>query len=198
VPVATACLELSMPRCAAASALWRGVPTTAGPVRKGSPVRVRQRASQTALRRGCLVLGVDRVTTSLMDRGSPVQASVATSSGERGFAGRAAVVLDAVIRHGGPAGYSAGTVRSGGLPASRQRSCATRSPRDAIAEGCTPGSACDRRVAAGAPAPHERSGAPGQDAARSPPAVSCRPTSRSVVRRGGGHLGRVDAYAEVT
>ena len=88
-------------------------------VRKGSPVRVRQRASQTALRRGSLVLGVDQVTTSLMDRGSPVQASVATSSGERGFAARAAVVLDAIIRHGGPAGYSVGTVRSGGLPASR-------------------------------------------------------------------------------
>ena len=74
-------------------------------VRKGSPVRVRQRASETVLRRGSLVLGVDRVTTSLMDRGSPVQASVATSSGERGFAARAAVVLDAIIRHGGPAGY---------------------------------------------------------------------------------------------
>ena len=101
-------------------------------VRKGSRVRVRQRASQTALRRGSLVLGVDQVTTSLMDRGSPVQASVATSSGERGFAARAAVVLDAIIRHGGPAGYSVGTVRPVGCPCRGQRSCATRSPRDEL------------------------------------------------------------------
>src|SRR5215216_6162905 len=83
-------------------------------VRKGSPVRVRQRASQTSPRRGLRVRGVDRVTTSLMHTGSPVQASVATSSGEREIAGRAAVVLDAIIRHGGPSGYSVGTARSGG------------------------------------------------------------------------------------
>ena len=95
------------------------------------------------------------------------------------------------------AGYSVGTVRSRGCPRRGQRSCATRSPRDAIAEGCTPGSACDRRVAAGATAPHERSGAPGQDATRSPPAVSCRTTSRSVVHQGGSPLARDDAYAAV-
>ena len=141
-----------------------------------------------------------------MDRGSPVHASVATSSVERGFAARAAVVLDAIIRHGGPAGYSAGTVRSGGLPASRAALVRDAHERcDAIPEGCTPGSACDRRVAAGATAPHERSGAPGQDAARSALAVSCRPTSRSVRSSGrqtsrarrrlrGSHMVHAGAY----
>src|SRR5688572_1360485 len=55
-------------------------------VRKGFPVRVRQRASQTLLRRDSLVIGVDRATTSLMHRGSPVRASAVTWSGERGIA----------------------------------------------------------------------------------------------------------------
>ena len=50
-----------------------------GPGRAPTPrrgLRVRQRASDTALWRGFLVPGVDRVTTSLMHRGSPDQASV--------------------------------------------------------------------------------------------------------------------------
>jgi len=64
-----------------------------------------------------------------MHKGSPALASVGTSSRERAIAARAAVVLDAINRHGGTAGYSVGTARSGGRTASRQTSRATRSPK---------------------------------------------------------------------
>jgi len=50
--------------------------------KEGSTVRVRQRALQTALRRGSLVLRADLLTTSLMHRGSPVQGSRWAARGE--------------------------------------------------------------------------------------------------------------------
>ena len=54
-----------------------------------------------------------------MYRGSPVEASVGTSPDDRGIAGRAAVVLEAIICHGGRGGYLVGTARSRERPAPR-------------------------------------------------------------------------------
>jgi hypothetical protein len=104
-------------------------------VRKGSPVRVRQRASQTMLRRGSLVLGVDRVTTSLMDRGSSVQPSGPhrpASAGSRGALRSSSTRYSAMVGRPGTQWVPLDLV---GGPRRGQLSRARRSLLDALADG---------------------------------------------------------------